>query len=242
MRFAALRSRAALFALAAALAVSARGISPAETHAGALWSIDFDAVSIEEAFDKLTQITGIRIFATAPLAYRISPKRYMNRSIEQILKDMLKKVNYAAVWHYSEKGIESIAILAFDRQKAEVPGAAVSGVKRTGTTARSIPRSPGYLQLHSSGTVVGSEREVSAEEPPDEGEETEGGEIDERDEASVTSPREDDDVSNRAQSDPVAEPATGSSNEEEIPAGDRQSESEESGKSSSADREHVRMR
>lgn len=240
MRLARIRLLAVVFPLGFALVVSTRGIALAGTEEDARWSIDFDAISIAEAFDQLTQITGIKIFTTTPLAHRISPKRYMNQSIEQILKDMLKNVNYAAVWHYSERGIESIGILAFDRERAERPST-VSSTKRVGTIRRSPPRSPGPRRLHPSGQVGGSERDKGVKQPPAEPEETEGSEADERDEESVKSPTEADDTSNLASSEPQVEPATDSSNGEESPPGDQQNESEESGESRSVEKERGQM-
>jgi hypothetical protein len=226
LRLASIRSWAAVFALIFALVVSARGIAVAERKEDARWSIDFGSISISEALDQLTKVTGIKIFTTTPLAHTISPKRYMNQRIEQILKDMLKKLNYAAVWHYSERGIESIEILAFDRQRVESPST-VSSVKRAGTRSRPLPRSPGPRRLHPSGQVAGSEREASVKAPPAEPEETEGGEADEGDEESVKAPTEEDDTSNTASSEAQVEPATGSSSGEEGSPADQQNEGRE---------------
>jgi hypothetical protein len=235
LRLAPIRSWAAVFALVFALVVSTRGIALAGTEEDARWSIDFGAISISEAFDQLTQITGIKIFTTTPLAHRISPKRYMNQSIEQILKDMLKNVNYAAVWHYSERGIESIGILAFDRERAESPST-VSSVKRVDTRSRSLPRSSVPRRLHPSGQVGGSERDKRVKEPPAELEESEGSEAEESNEELEKSPT--DDTSNLDSSEPQVEPTTGSSSGEEGPANDQQNESEESESSTSVEKEH----
>ncbi len=236
MRLASIRSWAAVFALIFTLVVSARDIAVAGTEEDARWSIDFGAISISEALDQLTRVTGIKIFTTTPLAHMISPKRYMNQSIEQILKDMLKNMNYAAVWHYSERGIESIGILAFDRQTAESPST-VSSVKRVGTSSRPLPRSPGPRRLHSSRQVAGPEREVSVKEPPAEPEETEGGEAEEGHEESVKAPTEEDDTSNPASSEAQVEPTTDSSNEEEGSPADQQNKGGKSGESASGEKE-----
>jgi hypothetical protein len=224
LRLATVRSWAVLFTMVFILVVSACGIVLAETEEDARWSIDFGAISISEAFDQLTQVTGIKIFTTTPLAHTISPKRYMNQSIEQILKDILKNVNYAAVWHFSERGIESIGILAFDRERAE-SRSTVSSVKRVGTRSRSLPRRSVPRRLHPSAQVGGSEREVSLKESPGELEETEGSEVEERDEELEESPM--DDASSLAPSEPRVEPTTDSSNGEEGPPEEQQDEREE---------------
>lgn len=206
------------------LVVSACGIVLAETEEDARWSIDFGAISISEAFDQLTQVTGIKIFTTTPLAHTISPKRYMNQSIEQILKDILKNVNYAAVWHFSERGIESIGILAFDRERTESPGT-VPSVKRVDTRTRSLPRRSVPRRLHPSAQVGGSEREASLKEPPGEMEETEGSEVEERDEELEESPTEADDRSTIDSSE--SQQAADSSNGEEGLPEEQQDETEE---------------
>ena len=229
-----MRSWAAVFALVFSLVVSTSGMALAGTEEDARWSIDFGGISLSEALDQLTQATGIKIFTTAPLAHTISPKRYMNQSIEQILKDMLKNLNYAAVWHYSERGIESIGILAFDRKRAESQSA-VSSVKRVGTRSRPLPRSSGPRRLIPSGQVGGSERDKRIKEPPAVLEETEGSEADERDEELEKSPT--DDTSKLESSEPQVEPTTDSSSGEEGPANDQQNESEESGASMSVEKE-----
>jgi len=212
LRFARLRLWAGLFTLVSALVVSTRGVALAEREEGARWSIDFGAISLSEAFDQLTQLTGIRIFTTAPLAYKIPPKRYMNQRIEQILKDMLKNVNYAAVWHYSESGIESIGILAFDRQRVE-SHSPVSSASKVGTIRRSLPGISKPRRLSPSRQVGGSERDEGVKEPPAEPEETEGSEADERDEELEQAST--DDTSSPDSSDAQLEPATGASSGEE---------------------------
>jgi hypothetical protein len=197
------------------------GIALAEIKEEARWSIDFGDISISEAFDQLTKVTGIKIFTKTPLSHRISPKHYRNQSIEQILKDLLKNVNFAAVWHYSERGIESIGILAFDREKAE-SRSMVSNVKRVGTTRPPLPRGAGPTRLHPSGQVSGSERDKGVKEPPAEPEETEGSEADDREEELEKSST--DDTSSPGSSDTQAGPATGSSSGEEGLPKDQQNE------------------
>lgn len=226
LRLTPIRSWAVVFALVLGLVASMSGIALAGTEEDARWSIDFDAISLSEAFDQLTQITGIKIFTTIPLAHKISPKRYINQSIDQILKDMLKNVNYAAVWHYSERGIESIGILAFDRERSE-SHSNVSSVKRTDAIDRSLPRNSELRRLHSRSQVSGSGKYKSIQEAPHGVTETEGSEAEEKDEESMSTPMQVNDTPPMASSDTQAEPRTESSNGEESPPSDQQDESEE---------------
>jgi len=107
------------FALFLILVLSISSIVFAETKGNGGWSIDFGAISVSEAFDQLTEVTGIKISTKTHFTHKISPKRYINQDIEKIVKDILKNVNYALVWHYNEKGVESITIVAFDRNRAK---------------------------------------------------------------------------------------------------------------------------
>jgi hypothetical protein len=226
VRLAAARSWAVIFLLAASLMVSTCTRALSQTEDDARWSIDFGAVPLSEAFDQLTQVTGIKIFTTTPFVHTISPKRYLNRSIEQILKDMLKQVNYAVVWHYSERGIESIGILVFDRQRDE-SRSAESGVRRADTIRTPQPRSSGPVRFHSGERAGSSEREASIEEPPSEPEESEGREAEEGDEESAASPTEEDAGSDLASSDDETEPTKDSSKGKESPPGAQRGESGE---------------
>jgi hypothetical protein len=227
VRSAAARSWAAVFPLAVSLVICMCPIALSQTAKDdALWSIDFGAVSLSEAFDQLTQVTGIKIFTTKPFDHTISPKRYLNRSIEQILKDMLKQVNYAAVWHYSESGVESIGILVFDRKSAE-SRSAESSVRREDTIRTPRPRSSGPVRFHSGERAGSPEREASVEEPPSEPEEPEERDVDEEDEESEASATEEDDRSDLASSDDETEPAAEESKGKKGPSGAQGDESEE---------------
>lgn len=239
MRFVKIRSFVGVWALVLGLVVFTCSELFAETEENRQWSIDFGAISISEAFDQLTRITGIKISTTTPLAHKISPKRYINQSIDQILKDVLKNVNYAAVWLYGERGLESIGILAFDRERGEGP-VALSGVERTGTVNRSLPRRPGSRQLRPSKQVSGPERasrrgvlqkpeQDSSAAPTD----REDSGTEEKDEEPVSPATEANDTSSPASSDSQVESTADSSNEEDALSTEPQDKYEESGSSTS---------
>ncbi len=94
-------------------------LSPSALCAGvdenALWSLQFESVSISEALKKITQTTGIKIITPKPLRDQVITRSYENKTIEHILKDMFRDMNYALVWSYGEKGIDSVRILALDK-------------------------------------------------------------------------------------------------------------------------------
>jgi hypothetical protein len=225
LRFVRLRSWTGLFVLVSALVVSTPSVALGEIKEEARWSIEFGDVSLSEAFDQLTKVTGIRIFTTVPIPYRIHPKRYTNQRIEQILKDMLKNVNHAAVWHYSEGGIESIGVLAFDRQQQVASRSPVVSAGKVGTMPRPLPRFSRPKRPYPSRQVGGSEEDEGVKEPPVEPEETGGSEPDDRDEELEQSST--DDTSGPDSSDARLESSAGSSSGEEGLPKDQQDEDKE---------------
>lgn len=111
------------FALFLVFVFSITSILSAETTGDRGWSVDFGAISVSEALNQLASATGIKIVTKTHFRHKISPKRYINQDIEKILKDILKCVNYALIWHYNENGLRSITILAFDRNKTKASAA-----------------------------------------------------------------------------------------------------------------------
>ena len=209
----------------------------AETKEDAGWSINLNTVSISEALNQLTKMTGIKIFTKTPLDHKISPKLYINQSIEQILKDLLRNVNYAAVWYYGERGLDSIGILILNRDRGESPST-LSSVKRASTLNRSLPRSPGSRQLRPRRQVSGPEKALRPGVPRKRVQEAssgptdkEGSEAEEKDEESTSSSPEVSDTSTTATSDTQVESTTDSSSEQEGSPTQQRNEGEESGSS-----------
>lgn len=241
MRLEKMRSCVGVWALVFGLVAFTCGELLAEPEEDARWSIDFGAISISEAFDQLTRITGIKIFTTTPLAHKISPKRYVDQSIDQILKDMLKNVNYAAVWLYGKRGLESIGISPFDRDRGESP-ATLLGVEGTGAVNRHLQRNAGSRQLRLGRGVSGPERASRRRllQKPEQGHsagvaDEDDSETEDKDEEPVSPPTELSDTSSVASSDSQVESPTDSSNEQEGSSTDQQDKGEESVSSMSSE-------
>ncbi|MFW6115375.1 MAG: hypothetical protein ACOC6E_03660, partial [Thermodesulfobacteriota bacterium] len=190
------------------LTIAPPGRACAQTGDEVRWSVDVGAVSLSEALDQSTLLTGIKIFTTTPFVHRVSPKRYMNQCIEQILKDMLKQVNYVAVWHYSKGGIESVWILTFDRKTAE---------RHDNMEQRDQEPHPEFLESEEA-----FQRRDHIEETPAP-EETEA----EKREESEPLPLGGNEKSNRVSADLQADPAEDSPDREESRPGEQQEQREE---------------
>jgi len=95
--------------------------------------LQFQSVSISEALKQITQTTGIKIITPKQLGSQVITRSYENQTIEHILKDMFRDMNYALVWSYGEKGIDSVRILALDKGSGtgadDSPGAVRPGVR-----------------------------------------------------------------------------------------------------------------
>jgi len=87
----------------------------AEVDENALWSLQLKDASISEALKQITQTTGIKIIPPSRLGNRVITRSYKNQTIEHILKDLFRDMNYALVWSHGEKGIDSVRILALDK-------------------------------------------------------------------------------------------------------------------------------
>jgi hypothetical protein len=97
----------------------------ADVHENTLYSLQFNNVSISEALKQVAQSTGIKIVTPKQLGNQVITRSYKNQTIERILKDMFRDMNFALVWSYGEKGIDSVKIVALE--------------KGTGAGARSSP-------------------------------------------------------------------------------------------------------
>ena len=81
----------------------------AEKRENLKWSVNFNNIAISEALDQLTRLTQIKINTNKPIEDRIK-KSYQNQTIDEILRNMLKHINHAAVWSYEEAGVGAITI------------------------------------------------------------------------------------------------------------------------------------
>lgn len=110
--------------------VSYYGPLHAETDQNRTWSLDVKDLTISEVLSKLSLVTGTEISINKPLGDKRLTKSYVNQTIEQIIKDLLRGVNYTSVWHHGEKDPDSIDIWIFD-QGSGGPPKNWSGIRKT---------------------------------------------------------------------------------------------------------------
>jgi hypothetical protein len=106
------------WALFACLVLSSPSAFCADVHENTLYSLQFKSVSISEALKQIAETTGIKIVTPKQLGNQVITKSYKNQTIERILKDMFRDMNFALVWSYGEKGIDSVKIVALEKGSA----------------------------------------------------------------------------------------------------------------------------
>lgn len=142
------------------------------------WSVAFDGVTVSEALGILSQKTGVKIHATKVLDSRVR-KRYQGKTIDQIVKDLLRNTSYSLVWSTSRQGTDSLQIRVFEKGKnvpspnrpvpppgrtivQEKPPRAPLQVRRPPPAEPPVQREPDSPSVEEGG----SESTDSAEEPP----------------------------------------------------------------------------
>ncbi len=77
--------------------------------------MQFNSVSISDALKQIAQSTGIKIVTPKQLGNQVITRSYKSQTIERILRDMFRDMNFALVWSYGEKGIDSVKIVTLDK-------------------------------------------------------------------------------------------------------------------------------
>lgn len=165
-----------VLSLAAAFLGPARSSAP-DTRDDSLWSFRFDNLSVEDVLKELTRVTGIDVLTSrAPQNKRLT-RSYDDETIEQIIRDVFRGLNYTLVWNYGEKGLESVGVLFFEEgvagpyrlspQGAEnasrraVEGDHDGGVPRARTSLVSSRR-PSRMSAGAGGASSGQEKDEEA--------------------------------------------------------------------------------
>ncbi|UCD87228.1 MAG: hypothetical protein JSV01_05560, partial [Desulfobacterales bacterium] len=78
------------------------------------WSFRFNDLPVADALKQLSQVTGISVFTNKPPENKRLTRSYENETIEQIIRDILRGVNYTLEWRTNDKGFESVAITFID--------------------------------------------------------------------------------------------------------------------------------
>lgn len=69
---------------------------------------------ISDVLSQLSQSTGVEIVVNKPPRNKHLTTPYVDKDIEQIVRDIFRGFNYALVWHKKQNGVYSIGISIFD--------------------------------------------------------------------------------------------------------------------------------
>jgi hypothetical protein len=95
-------------------AAVAPGVSHSSEATSNSWSFRFNDLPVEDALKQLSQITGVNVLANRPPDNRRLTRSYENQTVEQIVRDILRGVNYTLEWRTNEEGFQSVAITFID--------------------------------------------------------------------------------------------------------------------------------
>jgi hypothetical protein len=217
------------------------GLSNASQGGDDVWSFRFNNVTVAEALKELSKATGVTLFANRPPQDRRVNKSYERQTIEQILRDVFKGQSYTLVWHYGEKGLESIGIWFLMNKDASGPSPERAPSPSTGWSVQrsqsyempqiDLDKLPDKFPPPAGNRLVGSR-------PPETGSVDEGGEDEEaaasdedQEEPAVTStePDENEPAENEPAEDEPAEdePAPDETEAEDQPSEDEASPSQD---------------
>jgi len=104
-----------------------------------LWSFDFKNCTASEALRQISEASGILIIATGTIEKEILSKSYTNKRLDVILTDLLRGENYAFVWSYSGKGLDSIGLWSFEKG-SKGGWSVVSDINRKATVDKNVRR------------------------------------------------------------------------------------------------------
>jgi len=75
---------------------------------------EFTNCSFSSALDQISKATGIEIFSNKDIGKVVLDKSYEDKTIEEIIEDLLKRENRSIFWYYNNKQLVSIGIWIFD--------------------------------------------------------------------------------------------------------------------------------
>jgi hypothetical protein len=130
------------------------------------WSFNFNNASVSNALDELTSTTGINIIANQIPNNNTMSKRYENKTIEEIVKDLFKGQNIGLVWHYGESGIDGLDIWVLD--SAGGTTGSFSRIERPVSTEpplRNTRKAPIFIKKEPEEETEESEEEVDEASP-----------------------------------------------------------------------------
>lgn len=93
-------------------------VSRAKEIGCGLYSFDFKNCAISDAVGKVMKATDVNISVNGDADKSVPKANYVNKPIEEILKDLFRKDNCAIVWYYSEGTLDSVGIWIFEGGKS----------------------------------------------------------------------------------------------------------------------------
>lgn len=82
---------------------------------GNTFSFRFENCTVADALIEISRKSGINIISNSVIKKEILSKSYVNRSLDNIIVDLLRGENCAVVWNYNKGNLESIGLYTFEK-------------------------------------------------------------------------------------------------------------------------------
>lgn len=84
-------------------------------------TFDFEKTTVADALQQIMKVTGVKIHINKPLNKAIVGKSYLEADLEYILRDLFWQENVAIEWRYGQRGLDTVFITIYEKQKDERP-------------------------------------------------------------------------------------------------------------------------
>lgn len=112
--------------LVLALLIAVGGQARAEDAGKTKYSVEIKGATLEEALKQLSQETGVGISIRRNKAQKtVKGKSYVNETLDQIIRDLLRNTNHILVWNHAERKASSVDIWLFPSGSGDAGAQAV---------------------------------------------------------------------------------------------------------------------
>lgn len=99
-----------------------RGAMPGFGEEGKRWSFVFKNTSLSDVLDELGRTTGVDIISNQVPTDRVITKQYVDESIDDIIKDLFRGLNFALVWNRGEDGKDTVDVWVLEGNTGQSAG------------------------------------------------------------------------------------------------------------------------
>lgn len=84
-------------------------------------TFNFEKLTVVEALQQITRVTGVKIHINKPLDKTFVGKSYQDATVEKIIQDLFRQENVAIEWRYGQGGLDTVSVTLYEAQKNQQP-------------------------------------------------------------------------------------------------------------------------